>query len=160
MAGVMDDTQSKERCSKLRSIRTPCRKGGRARRPFSSGRGQRPIARGPALSNEATAATGSDLGCETVQIEHDHPMAAAQLPPDPARCSRGGRRLERLFVNHPRYQNRLCALRRRPALEPATPAVPTATEKNQHNDEDYKKCCRVHAVLLARLPTEAAPILI
>jgi hypothetical protein len=45
------------------------------------------------------------------------------------------------------------------ALEPATPAVPTATEKNQHNDEDYKKCCRVHAVLLARLPTEAAPIL-
>ena len=79
MAGVMDDTQSKERCSKLRSIRTPCRKGGRARRPFSSGRGQRPIARGPALSNEATAATGSDLRCETVQIEHDHPMAAAQL---------------------------------------------------------------------------------
>jgi hypothetical protein len=62
-------------------------------------------------------------------------------------------------VNHPRYQNRLCALRRRPALEPAPPAVPTATEKNQHNDEDYKKCCRVHAVLLARLPTEAAPIL-
>jgi hypothetical protein len=61
MAGVMDDTQSKERCSKLRSIRTPCRKGGRARRPFSSGRGQRPIARGPALSNEATAATGSNL---------------------------------------------------------------------------------------------------
>jgi hypothetical protein len=65
----------------------------------------------------------------------------------------GGRRLERLFASHPRYQNRLCALRRRPALEPATPAVPTATEKNQHNDEDYKKCRRVHAVLLARLPT-------
>ena len=61
------------------AIRTPCRKGGRARRPFPSGRGQRPIARGPALSNEATAATGSDLRCETVQIKHDHPMAAAQL---------------------------------------------------------------------------------
>jgi hypothetical protein len=46
-----------------------------------------------------------------------------------------------------------CALRRRSALEPATPAVPAATEKNQHNDEDYKKCRRVHAALLARLPT-------
>jgi hypothetical protein len=37
-----------------------------------------------------------------------------------------------------------CALRRRSALEPATPAVPAATEKNQHNDEDYEKCRRVH----------------
>jgi hypothetical protein len=61
------------------AIRTPCRKGGSARRPFPSGRGQRPIAKGLALSNEATAATGSDLRGETVQIEHDHPMAAAQL---------------------------------------------------------------------------------
>jgi hypothetical protein len=39
-----------------------------------------------------------------------------------------------------------CALRRRSALEPATPAVPAATEKNQHNDEDYEKCRRVHTV--------------
>ena len=43
------------------------------------------------------------------------------------------------------------------SLEPATPAVPAATEKNQHNNEDYKKCRRVHAALLTRLPTEAAP---
>ena len=55
----MDDTQSKERCSKLRSNTNTLQKGGRARRPFPSGRGQRPKARGPALSNEATAATGS-----------------------------------------------------------------------------------------------------
>jgi hypothetical protein len=33
-------------------------------------------------------------------------------------------------------------------LVPASPAVPAATEKNQHNDEDYKKCRRVHADLL------------
>ena len=49
-----------------------------------------------------------------------------------------------------------CALRRRSALEPATPAVPAATEKNQYNDEDYKKCRRVHAALLTRPPTKSA----
>jgi hypothetical protein len=43
------------------------------------------------------------------------------------------------------------------SLEPPTPAVPAATEKNQHNNEDYEKCRRVHAALLARLPTDAAP---
>jgi hypothetical protein len=33
-------------------------------------------------------------------------------------------------------------------LVPASPAVPAATEKNQHNDENYEKCRCVHAALL------------
>jgi hypothetical protein len=47
------------------------------------------------------------------------------------------------------------ALRRRSALEPASTAVPAATEKNQHDDDDNQKCRRVHAALLTRPPTEA-----
>jgi hypothetical protein len=67
-------------------------------------------------------------------------------------------------------RKRRCALdrvaRRRGAstfLVPASPAVPAATEKNQHNDEDYKKCRRVHAVLLceaANLRRLAALVLV
>jgi hypothetical protein len=35
-------------------------------------------------------------------------------------------------------------------LVPASPAVPAATENNQHDDEDNQKCRRVHCYLLKR----------
>jgi hypothetical protein len=33
-------------------------------------------------------------------------------------------------------------------LKPASPAVPTATENEQHDDDNDEECCGIHVILL------------
>jgi hypothetical protein len=45
----------------------------------------------------------------------------------------------------------LDAANSRPALEPASPSVPAATENKQHDDDD-EKCRRIHTVSCGENP--------